>query len=226
MISKLFLSFVPLVGTSLGSLLGAVSKSKKLKEPEELLVAVATGILGAISFNLFFETLSSFRSNCYLTILGLVSGFLFTFLVDFFQEESISIKEKLLIAMLIHNVPEGILIGIALADESLIGAYALITSISLQNIPDGIVVSMPLVSSKGKARAFWMGAMSGVVEPIAAILIVLSSQQFIRVVEPFLIGFSFSAIIMICWELLKETKNILLVVFVTIATMIFNGVLS
>jgi len=224
MIIRLILSFVPLVGTSLGSLLGIVSK--KLKKPEEILVAIATGILGAISFSLFFETINAIRNNCYLVILGFALGFLFIFLVYFFQTESISTKEKLLIAMIIHNIPEGILIGIALTNESLVTACALVTSISLQNIPDGIVVSMPLLSSKGKAKAFFMGVLSGAVEPVAAILIILSAKQFISYVEPFLIGFSFSAIIMICWELLKETEKKSLIAFIAIATVIFNTILS
>ncbi len=224
--NKILLSFVPLIGTSFGSLLGVVSKNKKLKKPEDVLVAVATGILMAISLNLFFETIDSFRSSTFLTIIGLVLGFFFVFIIDLFQSESITTKEKLLIAMIIHNIPEGILIGISLADESIIGAYTLITSISLQNIPDGIVVSMPLLSSKGKTKAFWMGVISGAVEPLASIAIILSAQQFISLVEPILVGFSFTAVIMICWELLKETKRISLVVITTIATVIFNSILS
>ena len=140
---------------------------------------------------------------------------------------TISKKSKLFWAMLIHNIPEGILIGISLVDTSIIKSLSLILSISLQNIPDGLVVSLPLVSVKGKKYALLMGVLSGIVEPIAAILIFsASNSNFISILEPFLIGFSFSSILMIFLELFKECKHLKTIGVTAILTYLFSTVLT
>ena len=224
---KYILSFIPLVGTSIGSALGIWNNFKgKFKKEEDFLVAVATGILGCITFDLFFESLENIR-NLRLFI-GIVIGFLFIFFMNIFAHHiTISKKSKLFWAMLIHNIPEGILIGISLVDTSIIKSLSLILSISLQNIPDGLVVSLPLVSVKGKKYALLMGVLSGIVEPISAILIFsASNSNFISILEPFLIGFSFSSILMIFLELFKECKHLKTIGVTAILTYLFSTVLT
>lgn len=222
------LSFIPLVGTFFGALLGIYNNfNNKFKEPEDVLVAVATGVLGSISFNLLFEAIEKIRY--YSMFIGLIAGFVFIFFMNYCATRTnITTKSKLFWAMLIHNIPEGIIIGIALTNTNLMLAIPLLISISLQNVPDGLVVSMPIVSTKGRKKALLLGIGSGIVEPIASILIILSASHAtnIRMIEPFLIGFSFSSILMITFELLQDCNKKKVALGALIFTAIFNSILN
>lgn len=222
------LSFIPLVGTSVGAILGINNKLyNRLKDPETTLVAVATGILGSISFTLFAEAKEKVRYP--ILFIGILTGLIFILLMEYCANHTkITVKSKLFWAMLIHNIPEGIVVGIALADSNMIRtAILLLCSISLQNIPDGLAVSMPLLSSQGRKKAFMLGIISGIVEPIAAIFIIISSQNTnIQLIDPFLIGFSLSTIVMITVELLKDCEKKKIALYATIFTTVFNSILG
>ena len=75
-------------------------------------------------------------------------------------------------AVTIHNVPEGMAVGVAIAgalaaDFNIAGAMALSLGIAIQNVPEGAIISMPLrAEGNGRWRAFGMGALSGIVEPV------------------------------------------------------------
>ncbi len=221
------LSFVPLIGTSFGALLGIFNNfNNRFKKQENELVAVATGILGSICINLFFETKENVRYPS--VFVGTLVGFIFILVMEYCaNHKDITVKSKLFWAMLIHNIPEGIVIGISLVNSKLFQVVPLIISISLQNIPDGLVVSMPLVSSKGNKNALLFGIFSGIVEPIASILIILSASKVnLELIEPFLIGFSFSTILMITFELLKECAKMKLAVLALVISTAFNSILG
>ncbi len=225
MIKLFILSFVPLVGTTLGAILGIFND--KFEKQDEVLVAVATGILEAICFSLLLESIEIIRDQA--LFVGILAGFLFIAFMNFLaHKKTLNTKSKLFWAMLIHNIPEGIIIGIALASKEIVQALSLIFSITLQNVPDGLVVSMPAVSRHGKRRAILLGIISGAVEPIAALLILVSASSSFNVQAfgPFLTGFSFSAIVMITVELIKECKKNLLMFLVAIITIIFNSILG
>ena len=226
---KYFVSIIPLVGTSLGAFLGTNrSLYNKLQKQENTLVAVATGILCSIVFNLLLESIEFKREPT--VYIGIAIGFLFSILLSLIsKKKNLSVKSKVFWAMLIHNIPEGIVVGISLADNKILPSTILVVlSISLQNIPDGLVVSMPMVSTKGRMRAFLYGFFSGVVEPIFAYAIILTAGKFSQVLmaEPLLIGFSFSMILMIAIELLKECESKKIVIVTAIATIIFNCILG
>lgn len=225
MIKLFILSFVPLIGTTLGAVLGIFNN--KFEKQDEFLVAVATGILEAICFSLLIESIENARSKG--LFVGILAGFLFIVLMNLLaHKNNLNTKSKLFWAMLIHNIPEGIIIGIALAGKETIQALSLILSVTLQNVPDGLVVSMPIVLTHGKKKALFLGIISGIVEPIAALLIVASASNSLNIqdFEPFLTGFSFSAIVMITIELIKECKKNILMFSVAIITIIFNSILS
>lgn len=225
MIKLFILSFIPLIGTTLGAILGIFNN--KFEKQEEILVAVATGILEAICFSLLIESIENLRSKG--LFIGILAGFLFIVIMNFLAKKSnLNLKAKLFWAMLIHNIPEGIIIGIALAGKETLQTISIILSITLQNVPDGLVVSMPVVFTHGKRRALFLGIVSGIVEPVAALLIVISvTNSFnIQYFKPFLTGFSFSAIVMITIELVKECKKNPLMITTAIITIIFNSILS
>ena len=79
---------------------------------------------------------------------------------------------KLVMAVTIHNVPEGMAVGVAIAgalaaDFNIAGAMALSLGIAIQNVPEGAIISMPLrAEGNGRWRAFGIGALSGIVEPV------------------------------------------------------------
>lgn len=221
------LTLIPLIGTSIGAFFGTLEHlSSKFEKREDMLVAVATGILGSISFSLFLEATENLRATLFIGIaIGILSMLAMNSLA---HKNNLSIKHKLFWAMLIHNIPEGMVIGIALASKEVIPAtFSLIASISLQNIPDGLVVAMPLVPKEGKKRALLVGILSGVVEPIASILIIITAGRLsnLQAFEPLLIGFSLSAIIMITMELFKECKSKKIIFVIAVVTTVFNSIL-
>lgn len=228
---KIFLSLIPLAGTSIGSFLGVLNCfNNKFKKGEDFLVAVATGILGSISLSLLFEAIETpktVRNLCFLA-LGLLIGILFITVMNKTAKKAITTRFKLFGAMLVHNIPEGILIGLSLANVNSIKSLPLVISITLQNIPDGLVVSMPLVSIKGKKKSVMYGILSGVVEPIATIIIMFlaSNLESIEAIKIVLIGISVSTIILITLDLLKECDSKKTVVIAAVITTIFNWILS
>lgn len=127
----------------------------------------------------------------------------------------ISKTSKLFLAVTIHNIPEGMAIGVALAGAleqnhflSMATALALSVGIAIQNFPEGAIVSMPLrVQGNSRLRAFWLGALSGAVEPIAAI-ITLILASYILPVLPYLLAFAAGAMFyVVVEELIPETQE-------------------
>lgn len=107
----------------------------------------------------------------------------------------------LILAVILHNIPEGIAIGIVyaglLAGEGVTSAAALALSvgIAIQNIPDGAIISLPLAAEGvRRPRAFWIGLLSGTVEPLAA-LITLAGAGLILPAMPFLLSFAAGAMV-------------------------------
>lgn len=113
----------------------------------------------------------------------------------------------LVLAVTLHNIPEGMAVGVVfagcLSENSAItitGAVALSIGIAIQNFPEGAIISMPLkAEGMKKQRAFLYGVLSGVVEPVAALLTVLASD-FIIPVLPYLLSFAAGAMIYVVVE--------------------------
>lgn len=220
----LLLSLLPLAGTSLGAYFGVLKHTTKIDNQEDTLVAVATGILGAICINLCFETFKYIRDIKLLV--GIMTGFVFIFLMDKITNQE-TLHSQLFWAMLIHNIPEGIIVGIALAGEITIQKLGIIASVSLQNIPDGLVVSMAALPKHGKFKSFLLGFLSGIVEPIAVAIIFFFMRRInLEIVEPIFIGFSVSSIISIEFDLLKSCHKTKVLLISLAVTLLFNGILG
>lgn len=210
---KFFLSFVPLLGTSIGSVLGISNiLNQKLKIEGNLLISVTTGILASINVSLLLEAsafMGETRGIKSLTI-GIILGIAFIAIMNHFSHSAVNSKRyKLFWAMLIHNIPEGVVVGVGFLNSNIMTSLPIMISISLQDIPDGMVVSMPFKPIIGKKKAFVAGFLSGIVEPIAAILVMLIFKDSVtlEIFEPYLIGFSISTISLISFDLLKECSN-------------------
>ena len=110
----------------------------------------------------------------------------------------------LLSAITLHNIPEGMAVGLAFAlaadGESLAGAFALALGIGVQNFPEGAAVALPVYQAgKSKRRAFWTGVLSGAVEPLFGVLVVLAAAG-IHALMPWLLSFAAGAMLYVVAE--------------------------
>ena len=121
----------------------------------------------------------------------------------------------LVVAVTLHNIPEGMVVGVAFGSAALgvtgtsvWGAVILAIGIGLQNFPEGAAISLPLRSDgMSRSRSFFYGQMSGVVEPVAALLGV-SAVSYMQSAVPFLMSFSAGAMIaVVVGELIPESAN-------------------
>ena len=130
-------------------------------------------------------------------------------------KSSIKRTTKLILAVTLHNIPEGMAVGVVYAGwmagdsgVSAAAAFALALGIALQNFPEGAIVSMPLrAAGMPKARTFWYGVLSGVVEPIAALVTVAAASAVVSVL-PYLLAFAAGAMMyVVVEELIPEMSE-------------------
>lgn len=124
-------------------------------------------------------------------------------------------RQMLMLAVTLHNIPEGMAVGAviagALAGEmgiSIAAATALAIGMAIQNIPEGAIISLPLRGDgMSRGKAFGYGALSGIVEPISALAMVLLYEH-ISPILPYLLSFSAGAMLyVVVEELIPETQQ-------------------
>lgn len=129
-------------------------------------------------------------------------------------KSSLKKSTMLVLAVTLHNIPEGMAVGVVFAGLltenvliSAAGAFALSIGIAIQNFPEGAIISMPLKSEGiSKTRAFLYGSLSGIVEPVAA-LITIALTGFIVPILPYLLAFAAGAMIyVVVEELIPESQ--------------------
>ena len=120
----------------------------------------------------------------------------------------------LVLAVTLHNIPEGMAVGVAfaglLADNGTItmaGALALAIGIAIQNFPEGAIISLPLKEAAGRNKAFVYGMLSGIVEPIGA-GIMLALSDFLGPALPYMLSFAAGAMVyVVVEELIPESAE-------------------
>lgn len=131
------------------------------------------------------------------------------------SKEKLKSTSMLVLAVTLHNIPEGMAVGVAFAGlltcsigVTVAGAFALAIGIAIQNIPEGAIISMPLhTSGKGKFKSFVGGVLSGVVEPIGAIITIMLTQIVVPIL-PYLLSFAAGAMIyVVVAELIPESQS-------------------
>lgn len=140
---------------------------------------------------------------------GIVLGALLLALLDEFTRqrggERVTHSDFLLLsAITLHNIPEGMAVGLAFAlaadGEGLAGAAALSLGIGVQNFPEGAAVALPLYQSgQSKLRAFVTGVLSGAVEPLFGVLVVLAAAR-VHALMPWLLSFAAGAMLYVVAE--------------------------
>lgn len=179
----------------------------------DIMMGFAAGVMIAASFwSLLAPAISLLeqlnRPKYLETSIGFILGGSFILLSDIFLSKKIKVEEnkkKILLitsAVTLHNIPEGMAVGVAfgslslnIPEVSLIGACLLALGIGLQNFPEGLCVSLPLrKSGMSRKKAFFYGQMSGIVEPIFGVIAAIGAM-FVQNIMPFLLSFSAGAMI-------------------------------
>ena len=130
-------------------------------------------------------------------------------------KSSLQKTTMLVLAVTLHNLPEGMAVGVVYAGLlsgeagiTVMGALALSLGIAIQNFPEGAIISMPLkAEGVGKGKAFLYGALSGAVEPIGAALTILAAGLVVPLL-PYLLSFAAGAMVyVVVEELIPEMSE-------------------
>lgn len=223
---------VPLAGTTIGSALAFFMKKQMSISFQKALLGFAAGVMIAASvwslINPAIEMAAEQNVIAWIpAAVGFLAGMGVLLVIDSLlphlhldsdKPEGVPSGFKnstmLFLAIAIHNLPEGMAVGVVLAGflsgESTIalaGVVALAIGIAIQNIPEGAVISMPLVSNGlSKGKAFGLGFLSGVIEPIGALLM-LAFTSLVTPFLPYVLAFAAGAMIyVVVEELIPETQ--------------------
>ena len=198
--SLLILGFlIPLIGTTLGSLLVFLVKKEINLNIKNLLQGFAAGVMLAASiWSLIIPAIELSGDNPYTCFIPAAVGFVLGMLLIMVFDMYIAKKKNvnmLNLAVVIHNIPEGLSVGVAFAaamqGDTFLATTALALSfgIGIQNIPEGSIISLNLIPEESKVKAFWKGFLSGVVEPVASIVAYLL-MYYINPTMPYLLSFA------------------------------------
>ena len=215
---------IPFLGTTLGAACVFFFKNEMSARLGRALSGFAAGIMVSASFfSLILPAFEQVKDNGAIKVLplglGFLAGMLFLLALDVLvphvhpdkSEEGLrsGLKKttKLFLAVSIHNLPEGMVVGIVFAgwmfgesQITLAGATVLAIGIALQNFPEGAVVSMPMrAEGLPKFKTFLYGALSGVIEPIGALITAFAAGLFLPVM-PFLLVFAAGAMFYVVVE--------------------------
>ena len=225
---------LPFLGTALGAAMVFLLRGKMSDLLRKLLLGFASGVMVAASiWSLLIPSLEMGNEAGGITWLpaavGFVLGILFLLLLDTLiphlhigadRPEGMTRNcqwkrtTMLSVAVTLHNIPEGMAVGVILASAMAEGAaipmsaaWALAIGIAIQNFPEGAILSMPLHSEgMSKGKSFLIGALSGIVEPIASILTILLIG-FISPALPYLLAFAAGAMMyVVVEELIPEAQ--------------------
>lgn len=232
---EIFLGLIiPFIGTAAGA--GCVFFLRNQLKPlvQKSLLGFASGVMVAASvWSLLIPAMDQSESMGKFAFIPAAVGFLlgigFLLLMDrvtphlhlgceVAEGPKCSLKKTtmLVLAVTLHNIPEGMAVGVVFAgmlanqaEISLMAAMALSIGIAIQNFPEGAIISLPLRSEEGmgKGKAFLYGAVSGIVEPVAAGITILLFR-FIQPLLPYLLAFAAGAMIyVVVEELIPEASE-------------------
>lgn len=233
---------IPFAGTSLGSSLVFFMKKNMNENFQKLTVGFAAGVMIAASiWSLILPSVEMAENQEFLAwvpaSVGFAIGVLFLIIINRLAEKIETNKNEkklnmLLFSVTLHNIPEGMAVGVCFAGFlagnvgiSLLSAMLLAIGIAIQNIPEGAIISMPLkMEGTCNKNAFIYGVLSGIVEPIAAIITIMLINVIVPLL-PYLLSFAAGAMIyVVIEELIPEmhsgNKSALGVIGITIGFLI------
>lgn len=225
--------FIPFLGTMLGSAMVFFMKNKINHRIEKLLLGFAAGVMIAASiWSLMMPSIEMAEEQGKVAwipaVIGFLLGVVFLLALDSLiphlhlkNDKPEGLKSKLkkttmmMLAVTLHNIPEGMAVGVTFAGVmigntgiTIAGTIALAVGIAIQNFPEGAIISMPLKSQGiSKTKAFLYGTLSGIVEPIGAIITMLLTSVIVPIL-PYLLSFAAGAMIyVVVEELIPESQS-------------------
>ena len=213
---------IPFLGTSLGAACVFFLKKTLSDAVQRALTGFAAGVMVAASvWSLLIPAIAQSaalgRWSFLPAVLGFWVGILFLLALDHIiphlhaksgqaegPKSRLQRTTMMVLAVTLHNIPEGMAVGLAFAlaaeGEGMAGAAALALGIGIQNLPEGAAISLPLrQEGSSRGRAFLLGTLSGSVEPIFGILVVLVAAG-VRPLMPWLLSFAAGAMIYVVIE--------------------------
>lgn len=224
---------IPFLGTSLGAASVFFLKKSLGDYIQRALTGFAAGVMVAASiWSLLIPAMDQSEALDKLAffpaVVGFWMGILFLLLLDHIiphlhrnsqqaegPHSQLQRTTMMVLAVTLHNIPEGMAVGVVYAGYlsgtaqiTAAGALALSLGIAIQNFPEGAIISMPLrAEGMSKGRAFWGGVLSGVVEPIGAVLTILAASVIVPTL-PYLLSFAAGAMLyVVVEELIPEMSQ-------------------
>jgi len=224
---------IPLLGTILGSAFVFFMKDDMSPRVQKTLLGFASGVMVAASvWSLLIPAMEmesgSGKWSVMPATVGFLLGIFFLLALDELTPHlhigsdspegpraKLSRTAMLTMAVTIHNLPEGMAVGIVFAgaeqgaaELSLASAIAVSLGIAIQNVPEGAIISMPMrAEGNSKWRSFLIGSISGAVEPIGAAAILLLASTFMPVM-PYMLAFAAGAMLyVVVEELIPEASS-------------------
>ena len=224
---------IPFLGTSLGAASVFFLKQSLGDHVQRALTGFAAGVMVAASiWSLLIPAMEQSASLGRLSFFPAAAGFwlgiLFLLLLDHIiphlhrnsemaegPHSKLQRTTMMVLAVTLHNIPEGMAVGVVYAGYlsgtaqiTAAGALALSLGIAIQNFPEGAIISMPLrAEGMSKRRSFWGGVLSGIVEPIGAVLTILAASVIVPAL-PYLLSFAAGAMMyVVVEELIPEMSQ-------------------
>lgn len=225
------LLLIPFAGTALGSAIVLLLGDRAAGRIQNLLLGFASGVMVAASvWSLLIPAMerSSEMGNLAWVpaAIGFIVGIGFMLLLDVVTphlhiasqqpegpRSKLGNSSMLILAVTLHNIPEGMAMGVVIAGAlsggaglSLAAALSLSIGLAIQNIPEGAIISLPLrAAGNSRGRAFAYGSLSGIIEPIAAALTIIFIEHLLGAL-PYMLAFAAGAMIyVVVEELIPES---------------------
>ncbi|MCI6074117.1 MAG: ZIP family metal transporter [Prevotella sp.] len=233
MTTLLSILLIPFAGTVLGAALVFFMRKELPDRVNKSLLGFASGVMVAASvWSLLIPSMEMGASSGKWSVLPAAVGFLlgigFLLLIDEITphlhvgtdepegpRSRLSRTAMLALAVTIHNLPEGMAVGVVAAGAlqgdigiTAAGAMATALGIAIQNVPEGAIVAMPMrAAGNSRTRAFLIGSLSGAVEPIGAVAVILLASLLTPAL-PFLLAFAAGAMMyVVVEELIPEASS-------------------
>ena len=227
------LLLIPFAGTMIGSATVLFMSDKFAGRIHKLMLGFASGVMIAASvWSLLIPAMSASSEMGKMAWVPAVAGFqlgvLFMLALDTFTphlhpdseepegpKSTLGRSSMLVLAVTLHNIPEGMAVGVVAAGiltgevgMTFAGGLALAIGLAIQNIPEGAIISLPLrASGNSRGRAFGYGALSGLVEPLSAVITILCIE-YISGAFPYMLAFAAGAMIyVVVEELIPESHS-------------------
>ncbi len=223
--------FLPFAATSLGSALVFALRGEISEKLNCLMLGISSGVMiSACIFGLILpciEQSASYGKLSFLpAVVGIICGGILLELLDIIlphihkssrinHRGGLDKSTRLLLSVTLHNIPEGLAVGVALGSclatggdaGAIVSAFGLSIGIAIQNVPEGAAVSLPIKTSSGSvSRGFWLGLVSGVVEPIFAV-VGLVAAAYLSGIMPWALAFSSGAMLFVTvGDLIPDSK--------------------